>query len=96
MRIRNERRVELAWEEARYFDLRRWQKPDGDLHETCAWLTCMYITKNADGTFKYERRNIWNKPRGGADNRDLLLPLSTAEAARLKSNTGVDWQNPGW
>ncbi len=56
----------------------------------------MYITKNADGTFKYERRNIWNKPRGGADNRDLLLPLSTAEAARLKSNTGVDWQNPGW
>ncbi len=39
MRIRNERRVELAWEEARYFDLRRWQKPDGDLHETCAWLT---------------------------------------------------------
>ncbi len=96
MRIRNERRVELAWEEARYFDLRRWQKPDGDLQETCAWLTCMYITKNADGTFKYERRNIWNKPRGGADNRDLLLPLSTAEAARLQSNTGVDWQNPGW
>lgn len=56
----------------------------------------MYITRNSDGSFKYERRNIWSKERGGADTRDLLLPLTTAEAARLKSSTGVDWQNPGW
>lgn len=96
LRVRNERRVELAWEETRYFDLRRWQRPDGDLHDTCAWLTAMYITKNDDGTFNYERRNITNNPRGGADNRDLLLPLSTAEASRLMSSTGENWQNPGW
>ncbi len=96
LRIRNERRVELAWEEHRYFDLRRWQKPDGNLKATCAWLTAMYITKNNDGTFTYERKNIWNKERGGAENRDLLLPLSVSEAERLKTNTGVDWQNPGW
>lgn len=96
LRIHNERRVELAWEEHRYFDLRRWQKPDGDLHATCAWLTAMYITKNSDGSFSYERKNIWNKERGGADNRDLLLPLSTSEAERLKTTTGLDWQNPGW
>lgn len=96
LRIRNERRVELAWEETRYFDLRRWQKPDGDLSETCAWLTAMYITKNDDGTFNYERRNIWSKERGGAENRDLLLPLSTDEASRLQSSTGENWQNPGW
>ncbi len=96
LRIRNERRVEFAFEEHRYFDLRRWQKPDGDLKATCAWLTAMYITKNADGTFSYERKNIWNKERGGAENRDLLLPLAVDEAERLKSNTGVDWQNPGW
>lgn len=96
LRIHNERRVELAWEETRYFDLRRWQSPQGDLHATCAWLTAMYITRNADGSFNYERRNIWSKERGGASNRDLLLPISTAEAARLKSSTGDDWQNPGW
>ncbi len=96
LRIHNERRVELAWEEQRYFDLRRWQKPDGDLKATCSWLTAMYITKNADGTFNYERRNIWNKERGGAENRDLLLPLSNDEASRLESSTGVKWQNPGW
>ncbi len=96
LRIHNERRVELAWEEIRYFDLRRWQSPEGNLHTTCSWLTAMYITRNSDGSFKYERRNIWSKERGGADTRDLLLPLTTAEAARLKSSTGVDWQNPGW
>lgn len=96
LRVRNERRVELAWEEHRYFDLRRWQKPDGDLKATCAWLTAMYITKNADGTFSYERKNIWNKERGGAENRDLLLPIAVTECERLKTSTGLDWQNPGW
>lgn len=96
LRIHNERRVELAWEEHRYFDLRRWQNPDGDLKQTCAYLTKMEITKNPDGSFTYERKNIWDKERGGCSNRDLLLPLSTAEAARLKNVTGQNWQNPGW
>lgn len=95
-RIRNERRVEMAWEETRYFDLRRWQKPDGNLKETCAWLTGMRITKQEDGTFKYERYNISNNPRGGCSNRDLLLPLSVDEANRLEGTTGEKWQNPGW
>ncbi|WP_231960377.1 RagB/SusD family nutrient uptake outer membrane protein [Petrimonas mucosa] len=96
LRIRNERRVELAWEEQRYFDLRRWQKPDGDLSETCKWLTAMVITKNGDGTFSYKRQSITNNPRGGWQNRDLLLPLPLNEAATLESVTGQKWQNPGW
>jgi hypothetical protein len=96
LRIQNERRVELAWEEYRYFDLRRWQKPDGDLSATCKWLTAMVITKNADGSFSYQRSNIWTTPRGGWKNRDLLLPLPLAEAARLEPLTGKTWQNPGW
>ena len=88
LRIRNERRVELAWEEQRYFDLRRWQKPDGDLSETCKWFTAMVITKNGDGSFTYKRQNISNNPRGGWQNRDLLLPLPLNEAATLESVTG--------
>lgn len=96
LRIRNERRVELAWEEQRYFDLRRWQKPDGDLSETCKWFTAMIITKNSDGSFTYTRENISTNPRGGSGNRDLLLPLPLNEAATLESVTGVKWQNPGW
>ncbi|MDR1103034.1 MAG: RagB/SusD family nutrient uptake outer membrane protein [Tannerella sp.] len=96
LRIQNERRVELAWEEHRYFDLRRRQKPDGDLSATCKWLTAMVITRNPDGTFAYRRSNILTTPRGGWQNRDLLLPLPLAEVARLEPLTGKTWQNPGW
>ena len=96
LRVRNERRVELAWEEQRYFDLRRWQNPTGDLSETSKWFTAMVITKNSDGGFTYERENISNNPRGGWQNRDLLLPLPLNEAATLEAVTGEKWQNPGW
>lgn len=95
-RIRNERRVELAWEEQRYFDLRRWQTPTGDLKETSRWFTAMEITKNAAGEFVYTRKNISKNPRGSSSNRDLLLPLPLEEAATLESVTGQKWQNPGW
>lgn len=96
LRVRNERRVELAWEEQRYFDLRRWQKPTGDLSETCKWFTAMVITRNGDGSFNYKRENISVNPRGGWQNRDLLLPLPLNEAATLEAVTGEKWQNPGW
>ena len=95
-RIHNERRIELAWEENRYFDLRRWQNPGGDLSETCKWFTAMVTTKNADGSFTYTRRSISDNPRGGWQNRDLLLPLPLSEASLLESVTGQKWQNPGW
>ncbi len=96
LRIHNERRVELAWEENRYFDLRRWQEPDGDLSETCKWFTAMVITKNGDGSFSYTRRNISDNPRGGWQNKDLVLPLPLSEASLLESVTGQTWQNQGW
>ncbi len=96
LRIRAERRVELAWEENRYFDLRRWCKPDEDMYSTCAHLTGMRPIPLGGGAFRYERYAIQEDPRGGYENRDLLLPLPTAEAARLETLTGVSWQNPGW
>jgi hypothetical protein len=96
LRIRNERRTELAWEENRFFDLRRWQQPTGDLGAVCKWLTAMVITKEDDGTFTYKRRNIWQKERGGWQNRDLLLSIPQTDANLLESITGEKWQNPGW
>jgi hypothetical protein len=95
LRIRNERRIELAWEENRFFDLRRWETPTGDLSETCKWFTAMIITKNGD-SFTYTRRNISGNPRGGWQSRDLLLPVPLSEASLLESVTGQEWQNPGW
>lgn len=96
LRIRNERRVELAFEETRYFDLRRWTAPDGDLSETCRWFTAMHITKNADGTFSYERKQVRSTQRYGYQNKDLLLPIDLAEVSRIESLSGQNWQNPGW
>src|SRR5690606_27630087 len=96
LRVRNERRVELAWEEQRYFDIRRWQPPTGDLSATSKWFTAMVITKNPNGSFTYTRKNISSNPRGGWQNRDLLLPLPQSEASNLEAVTGEQWQNPGW
>jgi len=97
LRIHNERRVELVWEEQRYFDLRRWQTPDGDLRATCRYFTSMMVSDNGDGTFKYERRSlVFANPRGGSSNRDLLLPIPLNECLNLEELTGVKWQNPGW
>lgn len=96
LRVRNERRVELAWEETRYWDVRRWKKPLEDMHDVCAYLTGMRPIKQPDGTFRYERYSIWENMRGGAEMRDKLLPIPLTEAARLEGVTGVKWQNPGW
>ena len=43
-RYRNERRVEFAFEEQRFFDVRRWHTPDEDLELTDRWITKMSIT----------------------------------------------------
>lgn len=96
MRVRHERRVELAMEENRYFDVRRWTQPDGDLSATDRWVTAMEITRNADGTFTYKRRPVRTEDRKNYTNKFLWLPVPLAEANRLISITGENWQNPGW
>jgi hypothetical protein len=96
LRIHNERRVEFAFEENRYYDLRRWCSPTGDLGKVQKYLTAMWITKHKNGTFSYERKNVWTSERGGWTNRDLLLPLPLSEVSRLEPLTGKQWQNPGW
>jgi hypothetical protein len=93
LRIHNERRIEMAWEENRFYDMRRWQKPDGDLGKLCKYLTAMWITKQRDGKFTYERVNIQDNPRGGWQNKDLFLPIPLADISRIGD---PNWQNPGW
>ena len=96
LRIHNERRVELAMEENRYFDVRRWSLPTGDLSKTDKWITAMEITRRSDGTFTYNRRPVRTNERLCYTNKFLLLPIPLNEANLLKASTGVDWQNPGW
>lgn len=108
MLIRNERRVELAYEENRYFDVRRWSKPDGDLGATDRYITGMWILKTG-ATFDYKRFVIgdswdittgtWTNtamPRACYTNKFLIWPIQLDECSRLEAATGKKWQNPGW
>ncbi len=87
-KYRNERRVELAFEEHRYFDVRRW----GILSDTDKQVTGMRIEKKDDG-FVYTRigfdRSCWAP-------KYMLYPLEQTEVNKMAKYTGQNWQNPDW
>lgn len=89
-RYRNERRVELAFEEHRFFDVRRWKI----LNETDDFVTGMKIVKEEDGTFTYNRIKLVS--RGTNADKYLLYPIKQTEVAKMLKHTGANWQNPGW
>jgi hypothetical protein len=86
-RIRNERRVELAFEEHRFFDVRRWKIAEQTESQP---LRGMRINRDVTGTLTYETFTV--EPRV-FDSRMYLYPIPFQEIA--KSN-GVMTQNPGW
>lgn len=88
-RYRNERRVELAYEEHRFFDVRRWKI----LNETDKFVTGMQITKTGSN-FTYNRIKL--KDRGTHIDKYLIMPLNQNEASKMEAFTGANWQNPGW
>lgn len=85
-RIRNERRVELAMEEHRFWDVRRWSILD----QTDKVVTGMRWTQNADDSFTGERfvvdrKNSW-------EDKYLIFPIPLSELSKMESFE----QNPGW
>ncbi|RQP19326.1 MAG: RagB/SusD family nutrient uptake outer membrane protein [Parapedobacter sp.] len=95
LRIRNERRVELAFESHRYFDVRRWNTPDGDLEKTDRWITAAHITRNADGTYTYARGPV-SRERLGYSRKFMWFPIPLDDVNIMIGLTGENWQNPGW
>ncbi len=89
VRYRNERQVELAFEEHRFFDVRRWKI----LNETDKFVTGMRITKEND-KFNYTRFKL--QDRGTNADKYLMFPLKLSEVSKMESYTGQVWQNPGW
>ena len=105
--VRNERRIEMAYEMNRYYDMRRWTQPDQDM-ATGKYLTGMWIEK-VNGKLQYRRfvigdiydreTDTWSGggwTRACYTNKYLLHPIELSEAARLETATGAKWQNPGW
>ncbi|MDR1666452.1 MAG: RagB/SusD family nutrient uptake outer membrane protein [Bacteroidales bacterium] len=88
-RYRNERRIELAFEEHRFFDVRRWKI----LRETDAFVTGMRITKES-GNFVYTRFKF--PDRNTNSNKYLMYPIRQDEVTKMEAITGVPWQNPEW
>ena len=88
-KYRNERRVEFAFEEQRFFDVRRWKILD----QTDKFVTGMSIEKTGTG-FTYSRFKF--NDRGCSTDKYLMYPIDQTEANKIVGYTGVDWQNPGW
>ncbi|MCL6102913.1 MAG: RagB/SusD family nutrient uptake outer membrane protein [Bacteroidetes bacterium] len=83
-KLRNERRVELAFEDHRFWDIRRWK--------TGSSTTAIYgveVTKDNSNSISYKRKlvetRVW-------DDKMNLYPISQNE---LYLNKGLA-QNPGW
>jgi len=84
-KYRNERRIELAFEEHRFFDVRRWKILD----QTDKFVTGMRITKTGANLtynrFKFADRNC-------SSSKWLMYPIDQAEVDKVAGIT----QNPGW
>ncbi|MDY3847648.1 MAG: RagB/SusD family nutrient uptake outer membrane protein [Prevotella sp.] len=87
-KYKNERRVELAFEGHRFYDIRRWME-DGDKFMK---IHRMEITKNEDGTFSYNKVAV-TRGDGQWQSKWNLFPFSQTEI--MKSGNAIT-QNEGW
>lgn len=85
-KIRNERRVELAFEEHRCWDVRRWKIAESTLG---ADLRGMDIIKNADGKFTYTPYVVEKRV---FDSKMYYYPIPNSELLKEKRLV----QNTGW
>jgi hypothetical protein len=105
---RNERRIEMAYEETRYYDVRRWTAPGEDM-DIVRYATGMWIEKNTDGTFTHMRFQVgdaydpntqtWSgqgMEKSCYAAKFNLYPIDVTEVSNLLEKTGVNIQNPGW
>ncbi len=88
-KYRNERRIELAFEEHRFFDVRRWKILD----QTDKFVTGMRITKSGS-TLTYSRFKF--PDRICSSTKWLMYPIDQAEVDKIIGFSSANWQNPGW
>lgn len=84
-RIRRERRIELAFEDHRFWDIRRWM-----IGDVVKQIHGIAITKNEDGTFSYKKKliqeRIW-------DDKMYFYPIPQEQ---IYIDENLKPQNPGW
>lgn len=87
--IRNERYIELCFEQHRYWDLRRWKLAETVLNGRK--YTGVVITKESDGTFSYDYQPV-DAQNLVYESRMNFMPIQMNEL----SKNGKLEQNPGW
>lgn len=83
--IYNERRIEMAFEEQRFYDIRRWRIAEKVFAEPVRGL----VISNRDGILTFTDTDVVNVRW---DNRRYLYPIPYSEV--LKNSNMV--QNPNW
>jgi hypothetical protein len=94
-RIWNERRVELAFENKRYFDIMRWKEwhaGERFLNQPFLGMNVKYILENGVPVKTYETFTYLQKTFN--PNKDYLLPIPQAAMDKNPKMTGHN--NPGW
>ncbi len=84
--IRHERQIELAFEDHRHLDVRRWKIAEDVLGASIYGLN---ITKNNDGGFSYSRIKVEDRVFSA---KMYLYPIPQSEMGRNSKLV----QNPGW
>jgi len=88
-RIRNERAIEFAFEDMRWWDILRWKKGPEIVAQP---MKAMKVIKNANGSFSY---SVIELPafKKVFNNNMYLYPIPRAE---MNKTSGALKQNPGW
>ena len=86
-KIRNERRVELAFEDQRYFDLRRWKTAEKDLNQP---LMGFRIERQDNGVVSTHEFVV-----DGQRKFNTKMYYSPIPYSEMQLNTNLV-QNPGW
>jgi hypothetical protein len=88
-KIRHERYIELAFEQKRYWDLRRWKIAEEKLNGKT--FHAMYITKLGEDSYSYEAKPYSQTPYVFQE-KMYFMPIPQRE---MEKNPNLD-QNPGW
>ena len=83
--IQNERRIEMAFEEQRYWDIRRWRLAEDIYKEPLKGLTIL----GSNGAWNYHEMNIMSIT---FDNKRYFYPIPYSEVIKNKNMV----QNPNW
>jgi hypothetical protein len=86
--LKHERRIELAFEDHRYWDLLRWKDAETVLNQPIKGVT---VTKTSTGAFAYQKVNVATRVFNTAAN--YYYPFPQAEIA---NSNGTLQQNPGY